>query len=562
MNTPSPAIVSNIAARRLPKYSLFVLCIVYVLAGSFARDPWKSVDLTSLGYMMSLVDSSSSLLNINMSGITPELDALLPYWLGMAAIKLLSWLSPDVAARLTFAALNLLGMACLWQAIYFLGRNPKAQPVAFAFGGQATPKEYSCAMADAGLLAYVACLGLALPSHEITPMAFQLNTVCILFAGASCLAFHPKIGIAGVIFGSLLLTLSGAPTIACVLLIGVALLWHQHPQSTLAQKAIFGVAFLVIINLNFKLELWQWRLVDTGEFNLKLKEQFELLIWFLWPAWPLAAWTLWKWRSHWQIQIWTQHLTIPIFFFIVTLISSLLTKNSDRTLLLVLPSISALAAFALPTFSRSAAALVDWFTLLFFSICALAIWVVWISLETGIPAQPALNVYRLVPGYTHQFQLMPLIIAVIATAIWIKLVIWRVGRHPSAIWKSLILPAGGSSLCWVLLMSLWLPFLDHAMSYKAWTNELTQITGSDKCIYFSNIDRHQIAGFTYHGNIQFEPIYSPEHKCNWLMEKPNQDANATIHSKNDWILKQTMQRPGDKRDVVLLFELNITQKHD
>ena len=161
MNTPSPAIVSNIAARRLPKYSLFILCIVYVLAGSFARDPWKSVDLTSLGYMMSLIDSSSSLLNINMAGITPELDALLPYWLGMAAIKLLPWLSPDVAARLTFAALNLLGMACLWHAIYFLGRNPKAQPVAFAFGGQATPKEYSCAMADAGILAYVACLGLS-----------------------------------------------------------------------------------------------------------------------------------------------------------------------------------------------------------------------------------------------------------------------------------------------------------------------------------------------------------------------------------------------------------------
>ena len=153
-------------------------------------------------------------------------------------------------------------------------------------------------------------------------------------------------------------------------------------------------------------------------------------------------------------------------------------------------------------------------------------------------------------------------LAVIATAIWIKLVIWRVGRHPSAIWKSLILPAGGSSLCWVLLMSLWLPFLDHAMSYKAWTNELTQIIGSDKCIYFSNIDRHQIAGFTYHGNIQFEPISSPDHKCNWLMEKPNQEANATIHSKNDWILKQTMQRPGDKRDVVLLFERAINQKHD
>ena len=562
MNTPSPAIVSNFAAIRLPKYSLFALCIVYVLAGSFDRDPWKSVDLTSLGYMMSLIDNSSSLFNINMVGIKPELDALLPYWIGMAAIKLLPWFSPDIAARLTFSAMNLLGMACLWRGIYFLGRNPKAQPVAFAFGGQANPKDYSCAMADAGLLAYVACLGLALPSHEITPMAFQLNTVCILFAGASCLAFRPKIGMAAVLLGSLLLTLSGAPTIATLLLIGVAFIWHQHPQSTKNQSLILGSAFLAIIYLNFFLELWQWRLVGVQEFNLKLKEQFELLIWFLWPAWPLAAWTIWKWRSHWQTQIWTQHLTIPIFFFVITLISSLLTQNSDRTLLLVLPSISALAAFALPTFSRSVAALVDWFTLLFFSACALAIWIVWISLETGIPKQPALNVYRLVPGYIYQFQILPLIVALFSTAFWIKLVVWRVGRHPSAIWKSLILPAGGTSLCWVLLMSLWLPFLDHAMSYKAWTKELVQATGGDKCIYFSTIDRHQVAGFAYHGNIRFENISTPQHRCHWLLEKPNQNSNPSTYVRSEWVLKQTMQRPGDRSDVVLLYKRNTIQEHD
>lgn len=562
MNTPSPAIVSNIAAIRLPKYSLFALCIVYVLAGSFDRGPWKSVDLTSLGYMMSLIDNSSSLFNINMAGITPELDALLPYWMGMAAIKLLPWFSPDISARLTFSAMNLLGMACLWRGIYFLGRNPKAQPVTFAFGGQATPKDYSCAMADAGLLAYVACLGLALPSHEITPMAFQLNTVCILFAGASSLAFHPKIGMAAVLLGTLLLTLSGAPTIATLLLIAVAFIWQQHPQSTKNQKVILGSALFAIICLNFSLQLWQWRLVGVQEFNLKLKEQFELLIWFLWPAWPLAAWTLWKWRSHWQTQIWTQHLTMPIFFFIITLISSLLTQNSDRTLLLVLPSISALAAFALPTFSRSVAALVDWFTLLFFSVCALAIWIVWISLETGIPQQPALNVYRLVPGYIHQFQILPLIAAIFATAFWIKLVVWRVGRHPSAIWKSLILPAGGTSLCWVLLMSLWLPFLDHAMSYKAWTKELVQATGGDKCIYFSTIDRHQIAGFAYHGDIRFENISTPQHRCHWLLEKSNQNSNPSTYVGNEWVLKQTMQRPGDRSDVVLLYERSTIHQHD
>jgi len=554
MNTPSPAIVSNVAARRLPKYSLFLLCIVYVFAGTFDRQPWKSVDLTSLGYMMSLFNNSSELLNIHMSGIPPELDALLPYWIGMLAIKLLPWLSPDLAARLTFSVFNLIGMACLWQGLYFLGRNPQAQPVTFAFGGQATPKDYACSIADAGLLAYIACLGLALPSHEITPMAFQLNAVCILFAGASSLSFHPHKALAGVLIGTLLLTLSGAPSIASILIIGIAIIWQQHPQSTNKQKVILILALAGIIYLNFFLDLWQWRLIEIRELNTKLKQQLELLIWFLWPAWPLATWTLWKWRSHWQKQVWTQHLTVPIFFFIVTLISSLVTQNTDRTLLLVLPSISALAAFALPTFSRSVAALVDWFTLLFFTACSLAIWVVWISLEIGIPSQPALNVYRLVPGYTHQFHFFPLLIAVIASSIWIKLVIWRVGRHPSALWKSLILPAGGASLCWVLLMTLWLPFLDRGLSYKVWTQEVSQIVGNNECVYFSNIDRHQLAGFTYHSNLIFENISTSKHVCYWLFEKPNQPTSHTTYLREEWILKKTMQRPGDKNDVITIYE--------
>jgi hypothetical protein len=562
MNTPSPAIVSDLAVQRLPKYALIALCVIYVLTGSFGRDPWKSIDLTSLGYMMSLANHSSSLFNINMAGIAPELDALLPYWLGMLAMQWLTWLSPDIAARSVFALFNLFGMGCLWLGIYFLGRNPKAQPVAFAFGGQANPKDYAWSMADAGLLAYIACLGLALPSHEITPMAFQLNSVCIIFASAASLAFYPTIGIMGVLLSSILLSLSGAPTIGSIFFAGISILWLQHPQSTKNQKLFLVAAFITIVSLIFYLELWQWRIVKTYELRAKIKEQAELLIWFLWPAWPLAAWSIWKWRSHWQQQAWTQHLTIPIFFFVITLFSSLFTENSDRTLLLVLPSISALAAFALPTFSRAAASLVDWFTLLFFTVCALAIWIVWISLETGIPTQPALNVYKLVPGYMHQFQLLPLITAVAATVFWIKLVIWRVGRHPSALWKSLILPAGGTSLCWILLMTLWLPFLDHALSYRTWTQQLRQIIGNDTCIYFSNIDRHQIAGFSFHGNFVFEHISEPKQTCHWLLIKPSQKTTPSIPNKSEWLFQQTMVRPGDKNDVISIYKRVAPSKHD
>lgn len=562
MKAPSPAIISNHAVRRMPRHWLMLLCVVYVFIGTFDRGPWKSMDLTSLGYMLSLVQGKSDIFHLQLAGIVPELDALLPYWVGMLAIQTFSSLSPDLAARLTFSVFCLFGMFCLWQGIYFLARNPHAQPVAFAFGGEANPKDYARAIADGGLLAYLACLGLAVPSHEITPMAFQLQLVCVFFAGAASLHFYPIKGLMGICVAAVLLTLSGAPTLATLLLVGVMGMWHQNPQSHKWQIWILLGTLVSLIGMGLFIDLWQWRIVETAEFKTKFKENIELMLWFLWPAWPMAAWTLWKWRGQWRNQVWTQHLTLPVFLFVITLMASVLTSNPDRTLLLVLPSIAALAAFSLPTLRRSVAALIDWFTLIFFTVCAVAVWGVWLSLETGVPAQPARNVFRLVPGYTYEFNLLALITAAVVTLVWLRIVAWRIGRHPSAIWKSLVLPATGVVLCWVLLMTLWLPFLDHAMNYKAWTLQLKEIIGEPQCVSFSRLDRHQIAGFSFHGNITFEPVKNNQ-SCKWLLNKPQgTDPIFLTVDTTKWLFVKTIQRPGDKSDTVQIFQRIESSKHE
>ena len=76
--------------------------------------------------------------------------------------------------------------------------------------------------------------------------------------------------------------------------------------------------------------------------------------------------------------------------------------GSDRALMLGLPALAVLAAFALPTLQRSTAAAIDWFSVFFFSICALAIWVIYAAMQTGVPAKPAANVARLAPGFMPQ----------------------------------------------------------------------------------------------------------------------------------------------------------------
>ena len=140
--------------------------------------------------------------------------------------------------------------------------------------------------------------------------------------------------------------------------------------------------------------------------------------------------------------------------------------GSDRALLLGLPGLAVLAAFALPTLNRSTTAAIDWFSMILFTLCAGALWVIYLSVQTGVPAKPAANIARLAPGFTPQFSLLALLLALVGTAGWIWLVRWRTGRHREALWKSLVLPAGGVALCWLLLMTLGLPILDYARSNR------------------------------------------------------------------------------------------------
>ena len=184
MIRPTPAIVAQSAVRRLPRLALILLCMAYVLPGYFGREPWKNADITAFGYMLELSGTpvGSAWLAPSIMHLEPEVDALLPYWLGAWAIKLApAWLAPDFAARLPFGLMLVAVLVATWYGIYHLARSAGAQPVAFAFGGEAEPADYARAMADGGLLGLIGCLGLAQFSHETTPALAQLCFTALTF---------------------------------------------------------------------------------------------------------------------------------------------------------------------------------------------------------------------------------------------------------------------------------------------------------------------------------------------------------------------------------------------
>ena len=574
MNKPSPAIIAQSAVRRLPRLALLLFCLAYILPGFFGRAPWKYEDIATFGVAREVASHAGNWLAPQLLGQVNGFDALAPYWLGALAIKGLPFLDPAFAVRIPFGLLLALTLLATWYSVYYLARSPQAQPVAFAFGGEASPVDYARTMADAGVLALIACLGLAQLSHETTPALAQLGFMSLVFYAMAASPYRRATKVFGPASGLLVglagLALSGAPTLALLLGVGGALVEWAHMRwgsvsdsgqvdATSRQRSwqwvlLIAASTLFVCTLAYALDLWRWRIHLPGTNGhsswLEWRKLGRLLLWFTWPAWPLALWTLWRWRR----QLASRHVALPLWFVGVAVAATLTTTASDRSLLLALPALAALAAFALPTFKRSAASLIDWFTLLFFTGCGIVIWVVWIAMQTGIPRQPAANVARLAPGFEPGFSWFAFLAAVAATLAWAWLVKWRAGAHRSAIWKSLVLPAGGATLCWLLLMTLWLPLLDYARSYAPMSRQVAKLVDKNACLEIYGVSSAQAAGLQYHGNLELRPA-GTKAQCPYLVV--DSEAQAGLSGAVDmpeWAFLATLRRPTDGSENILLFK--------
>ncbi|MDP9876208.1 4-amino-4-deoxy-L-arabinose transferase-like glycosyltransferase [Variovorax boronicumulans] len=571
MNQPTPAIVAQNAVRRLPRVALLLLCAAYLLPGLLGRGPWKSADITAFGYMAELARSTEGIarwFDPLLLGMRPETPALIPYWIGAWAIQLApSWVNPDLAVRFVFALMLWGTFTATWYAVYYLARTPRAQPVAFAFGGEARPTDYARAIADGGLLALIASLGLAQLGHETTPALAQLYFASHLFYGVAALPYRRVGPVIALAVGTLGMTLSGGPTVGLALAIGSAvyMAYERHQRTTRAAEGysddespgftlpalltMVGITVLAAA-LVFGLGLAQWKITLGHSLLSDVRSQAKLLLWFTWPVWPLALWTLWRWRRQWL----ERHVALPLWFALVPLAATWTTDFSDRSLLLALPAFATLAAFALPTFRRSAAALIDWFNVLFFSGLAVLGWMYWIAMLTGAPRKPAASVARLVPGFVAEFSPVAFVLALAATLAWCWLVRWRTGRHRAALWKTLVLPAGGTALCWMLLMTLWLPSIDYARSYVPQVRAVTERIGHPRCVAELALSRPHVAALRHHGNLNLQPLLLGN-DCPWLLVSPDTiERLHTIIPLEQWRFSGTLRRPSSPADDLLLYE--------
>jgi 4-amino-4-deoxy-L-arabinose transferase-like glycosyltransferase len=547
VNSPKPALVTHRGARRLPRVPLLLLCAAYVLPGLFGRDPWRNADVTAFGLMAAMAEGRTPWASPMLGQVAAD-TALLPHWLGAAFIAATAnWLDAAVAARLPFAALLALTLALVWTTTLHLARTDAAQPVPFAFGGEAEPVDYARAIADGAVLALMAPLGLLLLGHETTPELAQLFAIALYGYALASAPYRHWLPRVAVLLALPLLAGCGAPTLAVILgLAGALVCW----QSRLAQVPRFALWVLLAVVLacgaGFAVGAWRWRVEGLRLIDLSgLARQW---LWFMWPVWPLALWTLWRWRR----QLTHRHLSVPLVTVLSCLAANVAMAGSDRALMLALPGLAVLAAFALPTLKRSASAAIDWFSMCFFTAWILFIWVVYAALQTGAPAQTAANLNRLLPGYASQFSALTLALALAGTLAWVAVVRWRTGRHRDALWKSLVLPAGGVATVWLLSLTLWLPALDYARSPRPLITRLQALLPPGVCVAAPQLAPASVAAMEVFGRWTVDArAQATDGPCNYLLRAIRDQATPAVPT--GWQPIGQTQRPTDRDETTFVY---------
>jgi hypothetical protein len=468
-------------ARRVPRTLLLSLCLLYLVPGFTTRGPWGSVDAGGFGIALTFAQSGlDQWLSPSAFGLRVADEAPLSYWLIASVIRLTEpWLSAHAAARLTTGLLITLGLLALWRALLLFARRPEILP-SDPFGASATPGLIARSMADTGVLIVLACCGLIIRLHETTADAIQFTWTALLLLGFAETLGRPWRG--GLIAGAALATtaLGTGPMLALLF----ALAWlAAHAlsaplralarQSLPASLAVVAIALLTWLALVISAgdagrtamaQWWAATWFPSGTFITPWSDRLRTLAWFVWPAWPLAGWTLWKWRALWR----EPALVVPILCTLAVIVYlALQARVNEQALIPLALPLALLATWGLPTMARGLTSLLDWLAVALFSLFLIFIWGYWLALQTGFPPRMAASAARVAPGFQQEYAVAAGLLGGLATFAWLGLIRWRIGRGPSALWRPVILSAGGLTITWLLLITLWLPFFDARTSLRA-----------------------------------------------------------------------------------------------
>ncbi len=523
-----------------------MICATWLLPGLVGHDPWKVDEATAFGAVMEML-RTGDWVNFRIAGEPFLGQAPLYLWAATVDVKIFGGLfALHDAARLTSGFFMAATLAFVWLACRRL------------IGERA---------GRAGVMLFIGCVGLLARAHEMIPDLAGLTGLAMALYGLALADRRPALGgaVSGLGAGAAFLGNGFLPLGMWVMLLGllplVAPFWRTRRYALTVTVAVACAAPLVagwLLALHASseatLQAWvygatatQWRDDSPGAAPIELFYFVRILPWYAWPALPLAAWTLWRSR---RTLAGRREVLLPLVAFVSFLImASVFGEPRDVDGIPLLLPLAILGVVELETLPRGAAAAFDWFGMTTFFLFAALLWIAWLAALTGKPEFAAAMLRREVPQFHYAFNFLAVALAALLTLMW-----WAVvARSLRSTRRALVNWTAGITMVWMLVMTLGVPLIDQARSYRAVSARLVENLPPDSgCVAAQNLGDAQRALLDYFVNLRTVPENSPAAaRCNTLLVQavPLRQPKVPPGWSETW----RGSRPGDRNELFILY---------
>ncbi|SNR63608.1 4-amino-4-deoxy-L-arabinose transferase [Methylobacillus rhizosphaerae] len=525
---------------RAKTHLLILLCITWIFMGLIGHEPWKPDEAQTISIIKDMTYGNGLLAPIAAGQQQIEYPPLY-YWSAAGSAKLLSAVLPlHDAARL----INSIWMTITLLMVGMLGRE---------LWGVGTGRQIT--------FIFIASIGLIASAHMLMPQVASLAGLSMSLYALALAKRRPLRAAALLGSGIGISFLATGPASALVVLLTMLILpiffqpWRSKSFAIVCGLSLLVASPWLVIwpSLLFQINPAQFTawihniLPDPSSINYLY--MLKTLFWFTWPALPIAAWGVWRYRN---VFLNKPKMQLLLVFFIVNfIVIGVAFERREIHLLPLLLPLAALAGGSVETLKRGAASALDWFGMLMFGIMGALIWLGWFAMLTGKPAKIAERMQFLAATNEAHLNIFALAAALTVTIIWLFVIAnsKRSNRGALTNW------AVGMTMAWGLLMTLWLPWIDNARSYKHVMLELqAALPAQHTCISSYGMGPAQIALMDYYTGftVQPQPLLHTEPACDLLLV---QEYSSHPHRTpgSHWQLLWEGSRALDRRESFRLF---------
>jgi 4-amino-4-deoxy-L-arabinose transferase-like glycosyltransferase len=519
---------------------LLILCAIWIILGLTGHTPWKPLEVPSINIIKSIAQGGSFIAPL-VAGEPTVTSPPLYYLTAAASAKLLSPLfDMHDGARLV----NIIWMTIVLLMVGMTGRELWARGV----GRHAT-------------FIMIGTIGLVMSAHSLNAEVASLASTATGFYALALSKRRPwrASGLLGLAIGAgFLSTGLMSPLILLATALLLPILFKAWRTKSFATTIITAVAiaspliasWLILFYMQQPTLFKQWLQTNLHGFNQTNHLYFlRILIWYAWPALPLALWGLWRHRH--QLATKPKFQLILTFFICSLLLLGFGANSKDISALPLLLPLVALGAGSVEHLKRGAAAALNWFGITLFGLIGFLVWLGWLAMLTGYPAKIKERMQFLSGSDATHFSWVAFVIACIITIIWGFTCLRAKQSNKSTVTNWAV----GLTFSWGLLMTLWLPWIDAVKSYQPVFMGMQKSLPADfDCISSLNVGQSQRLLLHYYTDINLHPV-QPTHQvsCNLYLIQDEKGVGKMLPS-DEWTLIWRGKRIADRKESFRLFQ--------